>query len=331
MKQWVQKIKSKQKQVKTLWHRANANTESSPEVPMAAKDISPRARVFGFFKILCQRFRDADALNNAKVLVYFTLLSVFPALIVLGNLFSLLHINQSNVLTYVRMAIPADIMKWLMPTINGLLTHSNSGLLSLGAIVTLWSASRGINAMKTSFNHAYGVKLSQNFVIRRLFAMITTLLLLFAIVLMITVFTFGSQFLEFLAPIIGIPGRWISMFKTWRWPVAFVALFIVLAIIYYFLPNVKLKLWTILPGTLFTTIGWLLLAQVFALYVHYFGTRWISYGTIGTFIVLLLWLNFSGLVIIVGAILNAVVYEFYQGKAQESDSKLQSLLHHNEK
>ncbi len=46
---------------------------------------------------------------------------------------------------------------------------------------------------------------------------------------------------------------------------------------------------------------------------------------------LLLWLNFSGLVIIVGAILNAVVYEFYQGKAQESDSKLQSLLHHNEK
>ena len=56
MKQWVQKIKSKQKQVKTLWHRANANTESSPEVPMAAKDISPRARVFGFLKFCVNVF-----------------------------------------------------------------------------------------------------------------------------------------------------------------------------------------------------------------------------------------------------------------------------------
>lgn len=331
MKHWIRKFKAKQTQAKKVLMQANANVEQSPEIPMAEKNISSRARLFGFFKILCQRFRNANALNNAKVLVYFTLLSVFPALIVLGNLFSLLHINQNNVITYVKMAVPNDIMQWLMPTINGLLKHSNSGLLSLSAIVTLWSASRGINAMKLSFNRAYGVKSPQNFVIRRIFAMITTLLLSFAIVLMITVFTFGSQFLEFLAPIIGIPNRLILIFKTWRWPVAFGALFIVLALIYYFLPNVKLKLWTILPGTLFTTSGWLLLAQVFALYVHYFGTRWISYGTIGTFIVLLLWLNFSGLVIITGAILNAVVYEYYRGKVQVSDSKLRSLLHHNEK
>lgn len=329
MANWLRKIKTKQKQAKKTWRRVNATVEQAPDVPMAKKNISSRERLVGLFEIIWQRLQDADVLNSAKVLVYFALLSIFPLLIVLGNLFSLMHIDQSNVMTYVKMAVPTNIMQWLLPTVNNLMKHSNGGLLSLGAIVTLWSASRGINAMKISFNRAYGVKSPQNFLIRRIFSMVTTLLLLFTIVLMIVIFTFGLQFLEFLAPILMIPERLIRAFAAWRWPATFIALFLVLVFIYYFLPNVKLKLRTILPGAFFTTIAWLLLAQVFALYVRYFGTRWISYGTIGTFIVLLLWLNFSGIVIIGGAVINAVTYEYYQGEAKASDSKLHSLLRRN--
>ena len=82
------------------------------------------------------------------------------------------------------------------------------------------------------------------------------------------------------------------------------ALFVIIMFLNYFLPNVKIRMWTVLPGTAFTVAGWLLIAQAFSLYMKYFGTRYLSYGTIGTFIAIMLWLNFSALVLLWGAVIK---------------------------
>ncbi len=74
-----------------------------------------------------------------------------------------------------------------------------------------------------------------------------------------------------------------------------------------------IKLKAVIPGTIFATVGWMLLSQVFGIYAKYFATRVSGYQIIGSFIVLMLWLNFAATIIIFGGIINAVVQEYITG------------------
>ena len=84
-------------------------------------------------------------------------------------------------------------------------------------------------------------------------------------------------------------------------------------LIYLIVPNAQLKLKAVIPGTVFATVGWMLLSQVFGIYAKYFATRVGGYQIIGSFIVLMLWLNFAATIIILGGIINAVVQEYITG------------------
>jgi membrane protein len=77
------------------------------------------------------------------------------------------------------------------------------------------------------------------------------------------------------------------------------------------------RLRSVLPGAVFATIGWMLLSQVFGLYAQYFAARVSGYQIIGSFVVLMLWLNFAATVIVLGGVLNAVVEEFVGGEVVE--------------
>ena len=119
--------------------------------------------------------------------------------------------------------------------------------------------------------------------------------------------------MDAIQPIVQIPVNFIDQFQTLKWPITLVALFVIMFLIYLIVPNAQLKLKTIIPGTIFATVGWMLLSQVFSIYARYFATRISGYQIIGSFIVLMLWLNFAATIIILGGIINAVVQEYVTG------------------
>ncbi|MFS1126653.1 YihY/virulence factor BrkB family protein, partial [Enterococcus faecalis] len=123
----------------------------------------------------------------------------------------------------------------------------------------------------------------------------------------------GQLILDAIQPIVQIPVNFIDQFQTLKWPITLVALFVIMFLIYLIVPNAQLKLKTIIPGTIFATVGWMLLSQVFSIYARYFATRISGYQIIGRFIVLMLWLNFAATIIILGGIINAVVQEYVTG------------------
>mgnify|MGYP003362588940 CR=1 FL=1 len=301
-------------------------TEKQHDVPILRQSLPKRRKTFAFIKLMILRSSEANISDSSKVIAYFALLSVFPLLIVIGNALPYFHLDVMAVASYVQTAVPPAIFNRVMPTLQSLLNKPNSGLLSIGVIGTMWAASKGINALKDSINRAYGVEKVQNFVLKRLISLGSTLVLLLLLISLILVFTFGQQVLELIAPIFKIPPHYINIFSSLKWPVTASVVFIILIFIYFFIPNVKMRMRSVIPGAILTTVGWLALAQGFSLYMRYFGTSWNSYGTTGVFIILLLWLNYSATVLMVGAVLNVVVEEALHGRVDTSRGKVYDFI-----
>ena len=160
-----------------------------------------------------------------------------------------------------------------------------------------------------------------------------------AIVGVTMVIGLGKIILDFLQPIFHIQDDLIATFQTVKWPLTIIALLFILMLIYWLVPNAKVKLRSTLPGAVFATAGWMLLSQVFGLYARFFAARISGYQIIGSFIVLMIWLNLAATIIILGGIINAVVEEYLSGQeikerkdpVERISSKLEDTFSNKEK
>ncbi|MFD1319203.1 YihY/virulence factor BrkB family protein [Loigolactobacillus zhaoyuanensis] len=271
---------------------------------------------------LITTYQTANISKNAVVVAYYALLSVFPLLIFLGNLLPFLNIPVKEVLTYIQALLPASIYQTLASQIKGFLTNGSGGLLSLGAVITLWSASRGIVSLRDSVNQAYGIKTPQNALLARFLSLFLTLFFVLLMIFLVLVFGFGQDVLNYIVPRLELPNAILAIFAQLKLPVTGLMLLIILLLLFYFLPNARLHLRCVLPGTLLTATGWLVLAQFFALYVRYFARSVSSYGAIGTFIVLMFWLVFIAQILLFSAFLNRLIEEHFYGEIQPIAGKL---------
>ncbi|MDN6640048.1 MAG: YihY/virulence factor BrkB family protein [Tetragenococcus sp.] len=266
-----------------------------------------------FFNILKERIKISEFTTYSIVVAYYLLLSLFPLLITVGNILPFLNIDPNSVTPYIQEIIPSTIYQFLGPAIEDLLTQSSGGLLSISAITTIWSASKSINALQKAMNKSLGVEQRAG-IVARILSVLVLIVFLFAMVALSLVIGAGQVLLDAIQPIFQIPDSFVNIFQTVKWPLTFVALFLLMAIIYWMVPNVKMKIRSILPGSIFATVGWMLLSQVFGLYARYFATTVSGYQIIGSFVVLMLWLNFAAMIIILGSVLNASMEEFYHGE-----------------
>lgn len=269
-----------------------------------------------------ERITDAEIGISSSAIAYYLLLSIFPLIIAIGNILPFLNIDIETLLNYIAMIIPADVFKMLEGTIRSLLENSYGGLLSLSAVATLWAASRSINALQRSLNKVYGVGGSRNMIVTRMISFSVIFLFLLSVVLLTTLFTVGQSIFDALMPNFPFLKEIAATFSAVRWPAILFGIFATMFVIYYFLPNAKIHVRYILPGTLFTTFGWMVLTQVFGYYAKYFAGSFSSYGIIGSFIIVMLWFNFAATLIIAGGIVNAVTEEYFCGAIIERNLSL---------
>ena len=262
----------------------------------------------------------AEIGNSSVVVAYYLLLSLFPLLIAVGNVLPYLRIDPNSVLPYIAEAIPKDVYKNLEPAIRSLLTQRSGGLLSVSALAAFWSASQSINALQNAMNKAFGVEQRKNFILVRVVSFLVILLFMVAIVGVVVILGLGQYIIFHYSTSV------IDTFQALKWPLTTVVLLVIMCLIYAVVPNRKLSLRSILPGAIFSTVGWMLLSQIFGLYVKYFSSRIASYQIIGSFIILMLWLNFAATIIILGAIVNAVVDEYLSGDKEKKQPSFEQRL-----
>ncbi|MFD1472790.1 YihY/virulence factor BrkB family protein [Companilactobacillus mishanensis] len=310
------------------------------ETPIFKRQISLTEKVVKFSKCIGSAMGDSNIPMASKAITYYILLALFPAVIIVGNLIPLLRLNRPTVIEYIEFILPKDLHSYLMPLIIKVLSESNNGILSIGVVLAVWAISRGTNIAQMSMNQAYGLDVTSlfdertffNFIIRRALAFLITFVMLIAAVAVIGIFTFGQAFLNWLIPLVGLDAGFLNEFSRWKWPIAIVIMMLIVFTLFYFLPNVRLRIHYVLLGTVITTVGILLLSQLFSYYLDYFGTAWNNYGAIGAIILFLLWMNMTVTIFLFGNSVNVGFAEASQGPfLHEKTSKLTNYLKSHEK
>lgn len=261
----------------------------------------------GFLKELKKRVVDMDVTGLGAQLAFFFLLSIFPLLIFLITLLPYLNLSKDQVYQFLIRVVPAEIYVLIEETLNEILTNQNSGLLSFGLIATVWTASLGMNALINSLNKSYEVVESRPLLIARGMSIVSTILLIFIIIVALVLPIFGRQIGLLLFSYLGLEAGFLEIWGIFRYTIPFLIIFIVCSVIYWIAPNVRLDVRSVLGGAAFTTIGWLAVSFGFSIYINNFGNFSATYGSIGGIILMLLWLYISAMLLLIGGQFNAVM------------------------
>ena len=280
-----------------------------------AKSASFKDRFKHFLEVLKPNWARAEVSSNAAELAYFTLLSLFPILLVVANVIPLFPIDAADILPMVETAVPPDIYNVLAPILESYLNSSSGGAISIGLITSLWSASKAFNALQNVLNDVYGVEKRNNFIIVRLVSFLVQLAIVAIVGVLIFVFVFGEFILLFIEDFVGIELDFILQIFSLKWLVLFIVLILIITMVYFLVPNHRMHIKYALPGAVFATIGWMVLSQAFTLYVQFAGGEAAASATFGVFIVLMLWLYLSAIILLLGALINAVYFEIKTGKS----------------
>ncbi|HUB09824.1 MAG TPA: YihY/virulence factor BrkB family protein [Myxococcales bacterium] len=266
----------------------------------------------GFLRVVWRvgvQLAKGNAFGLATQLAYNFFFALFPFLICLVALASFLPIHGllHRFLDGIRGFLPANAYDLVAKQLTSALGHRHGALLTAGLAIALWSASSGITALMSGLNEAFGVRETRPFWRVRGLAMAITVAGGTAVLVILSVLVLGGRLGHWLARAIGAPALESVLWSVLRWPVTALFVMTALASVYRVCPNVKRRFRLITPGTVAGTLLWLASAVGFSFYVNNFGNYNAMYGSIATVIVLLTWFYVSGLVLILGGQIDAVV------------------------
>lgn len=272
----------------------------------------------GFIKGFINDVKLADVSSSGAQLAYFFLLSLFPLLLFILTLLPFLNLPQEQVFTILEEILPEQIFTLIESTIRDVLDSRNGGLLSVGIIATLWSASNGVNALVKSLNRSYGMEETRPFIIARGMSLIFTVLLIILVIVALILPVFGRVIGEFFFNILGFDEILLTAWNYIRLILPTVLIVLVLILFYWIVPNKPLYLKSAIPGAIFVAIAWGVISYGFSFYISHFANYSKTYGSIGGIIVLMLWLYMIGIVLVVGGLINAAMQ---RRKEQLNDTK----------
>ncbi|KAA0566828.1 YihY/virulence factor BrkB family protein [Bacillus sp. CH30_1T] len=261
----------------------------------------------GFSKSLFSNISANDVTGLAAQIAYYFLLSLFPLLIFIVTLLPYLPVEQGDILGLVRDFAPGETMSMIEETLQDIMSNRNSGLLSISIIATIWSASNGMNAIVKSLNRAYDVEETRSFIATRLMSILLTLAMILVFVVALLLPVFGKQIGLLLFSQFGFSEQFLTVWNGIRWAISPIILFIIFVGLYFFAPSKRIKCLSAFPGAIFATLGWVLASLAFSYYVGSFGNYSATYGSIGGIIVLMIWFYLTGIIIMIGGEINALV------------------------
>jgi membrane protein len=271
---------------------------TSPEKLSLADWLAALKRSFAQF------LRD-DCMGLSQQIAYSALLAFFPAVAFLVGALGLFDLFD-DVKSLLDPIAPNGVIKF----IEGLQKDSRGGAsaaaFALGFFGAVWAASGAMTSVIKAVNRAYETVETRPFWKTRAVAIllvVATGITTAGVFLLIVV---GGALGDAIAKKAGLGGAFQWTWSILRWPIAFTAILLFFALVYYLGPNKEQRSWKwVTPGSVLGGILWLVLSGLFALYVTFAGNYTKTYGTIASGIILLLWLNYSAFALLYGAELNS--------------------------
>ncbi len=261
-------------------------------------------------EVLQNTFRDISRNHTsafAAGLAYYFVLSLFPGLILLAAGLAMLPIPGlfPRILDMISRVVPGESMGLVREISASIISPHGGTLFSFGLLGVLWSVSTGFTALIEAVNVAYAVPETRSLWKTRGLALLMALAVGGLFLLALTVQVVGPDFGRWLAYRFGLGPLLRVLWPYLRWgvTVAFAAAAIMAT--YKVVPNVRQRVLQILPGAILATGVWILLSFGLGIYFRSFAHFNKTYGALGAAIALLVWVYYTGFVILVGAQLNS--------------------------
>lgn len=283
---------------------------------------SPMANLWNFqgthpwliAKRVAHSFMEDNLLSRAAELGYYFLFALFPTLVSASAILGLVARSASDIylklINYMSMVVPPEAMKIVTDTFSQTTTHASSGKVTFGVAAAVWSASVGFTAIQDTLNSVYKVRETRPYWRVKGISILVTILLSLLVTLILSALLL-STFLSHLVRrhFTGTAGWAAGVGIHVAFDILAVFMLIVLfAIIYYFAPDVQNKKWHWLtPGAAIGIVGWILTSLLLRLYLHYFDSYSVTYGSLGAVIILLTWFYLTGLMLLTGAEINSEI------------------------
>jgi len=273
--------------------------------------FSRRLKRFWLFLIRLQREMGYDdAMGMAAQIAFYTMLGLFPFLIFLLSLVSTFPLGDSLrplMLEALSDQMPKESAEYVAGIVLEQLPQYNQGLLSIGLLASLWGASMAVGALITTINRAYNIRPKRHMATQKVMSIILVLLLSGMWLMSMTIILVGPGITQNIFEFMGIASETNTFWTSMRLPMAFMLNLTALTILYYFAPEARQRVLSIMPGAITATLLWLLASSVFRIFLRNFGTYNKTYGSLAALIILMVWLWISGLVFLLGAEINSLM------------------------
>ena len=253
-----------------------------------------------------RRFNEDHVGAYAAQSAYFILLSFIPFVLLLVTLVRYTPLTQEIVTTALVRIVPEEFSSFVEGVVREIFGKSPA-YVPLSAVIALWSAGKGVNALTNGLNCVYRVEETRGYLINRLRSTVYTLIFVVAVALTLILLVFGNQIQAGIAARFPMIAKVTSFIIGMRTFITLVFLGLVFLLIYKFVPNRRASFKSQIPGAMVSAVAWSLFSLAFSVYIDFTPGSINMYGSLTTLVLIMLWLYFCMWILLIGAEINSYV------------------------
>ena len=260
--------------------------------------------------LTAQGYRENEIGKRAASLTYYLIFAIFPFLIFVSSLLGFLHLPMLS-LEGREGLLPADVAALLNLTIAHMTEVKSGAWMTFGLVFSIWFPLRAVRNMMTEISRIYHCGNPKRRTGR--VAVMAVLFLVFVPVV-VMVLLIGDGVLEFVNLFLPLDESFVQFWTNFRFVPVAAAFWGLICMVYYLAPSEPPKKRYILPGAVLSVAAWVIFSVAFSYYVDHMGRYSLLYGSIGTVIAFLVWLNWSNMALLMGAVFNEALRQYETGK-----------------
>lgn len=264
-------------------------------------------KIILYFFLIIKKARADDIFSISAQFSYYIILGIFPFAFLMMSILGYYSHLIYELLSFIKSLIPTDIYTIILNITNVSISSYNKSYISVSIIALFLSASSGSVGIIKGINKAYNCQLSKNYIRIRIKGILFTFFLIFALQLSFIFIIAGKHLITLLQSISIFTQFFVIIIKILRYLLPIVAFILIFSLAYKFLPYEKVSLRSVLPGAVFTTLGWIVGSMIFAYYIGNRSSFYNNiYGSLSGFFILLIWIYLSSFIFLMGAEVNAL-------------------------
>jgi len=275
--------------------------------------------LYEVIRVFIQKITKDEIIDRANGVAFNFALAIFPAIIFLFTLTPYIHefipeVSKDSIMQFIEGVMPPSMYDTVKSTVEDIVSNTRGGLLTFGALFSMFLATNGMMSLMTAFNACYKTLEKRNFIQMRLVATGLTFMLAFVLILASILLLVGDITIEFISQIewLSIEEYVIYLFFISRFVILFLVFFLAISFIYYFGPAVHYN-WNFFSiGSLIATLLSIAVSYGFSYYISNFANYNKLYGSLGVLIAIMIWQEILSIVLLVGYEINASIHQAYR-------------------